>query len=107
MGDGVRAIARLWPAALVLLPAAYFGATASSWFVVAVLTLFTWWATTSLSLVYRRSGRNIGAAIGRLIAGISLIDALVLASAGSGAGVLIAVAAFGSTHVLQRYVKGT
>ena len=61
----------------------------------------------SLSLVYRTRDRNIGGAIGRLIAGISLFDGLVLATAGAGIGVLVALAAFGSTHALQRYIKGT
>ena len=52
-------------------------------------------------------GRSIGRAVGYLIAGISLLDALALAVAGSGIGVAIALAAWGLTLFLQRYIKGT
>lgn len=103
----VRKAIRYWPAVLVLLPAAYFGTQATNLLVAGVLLAFLVWAGYSLSLVYRRTGRNIGGAIGRLIAGISLVDGLVLASAGAGVGVIVALLAFGSTHLLQRYVKGT
>lgn len=59
----------------------------------------------NIMLVYRQ--RQIGKAIGRLIAGIALVDALVLAMAGSIAGVIMALAAFALTLCLQRYIKGT
>jgi 4-hydroxybenzoate polyprenyltransferase len=98
---------RFWPAALVLLPAVYFASYAASWLVAPLLALFVGWVLYSLWLVYRPTDRNIGGAIGRLIAGISLLDGLVLAASGSAVGVLVALAAFRGTHALQRYVKGT
>ena len=100
-------LVRFWPAALVLLPAAYFFTRAANLLVDPMVVAFTAWAAYSLSFVYRRADKNIGGAIGRLIAGISLLDGLVLAVAGSPIGVLAAVVAFASTHWLQRYVKGT
>ena len=45
--------------------------------------------------------------MGQLIAGISLLDALVLATTGSPLGVLLALVAFGLTLSLQHYVRGT
>jgi 4-hydroxybenzoate polyprenyltransferase len=107
ISDYLEIPSRFWPAVLVLLPVAYFGTQAANPLVAVVLVLFVGWSAYSLLLVYRPTGRNIGGAIGRLIAGISLLDGLVLASGGAGLGVLVALAAFGSTHVLQRYVKGT
>jgi len=98
---------RYWPAVLVLLPVAYFASHAASWLVAPVLALFVGWVAYSLWLVYRPNDRNIGGAIGRLIAGISLLDGLVLAATGSAVGVLVALVAFRGTHALQRYVKGT
>jgi hypothetical protein len=106
-GGPLATATRYWPGVLVLLPAAYFGMQEAGWLVVPVLIVFVSWAAYSLSLVYRTRDRNIGGAIGRLIAGISLFDGLVLATAGAGIGVLVALVAFGSTHALQRYIKGT
>jgi hypothetical protein len=51
--------------------------------------------------------RSIGRAVGYLIAGIALLDALAMAVVGSIIGVAIALAAWGTTLVLQRYIKGT
>jgi 4-hydroxybenzoate polyprenyltransferase len=70
-------------------------------------TLLAGWILFSLHTVYREQGRNIGLAIGRLIAGISLFDALVLASTGAFTFMAAALVAFGATLVLQRYVEGT
>ena len=93
----------LWPAALLFLPALY----ASLQFTDAgvLILLFTGWTVYSLSFVYKR--RDYGGAIGRLIAGVSLLDALVLAGAGSAVGVGLAGLAFGLTLFFQRYIKGT
>jgi hypothetical protein len=65
------------------------------------------WIVYSLSFVYRKEGKSIGGAIGRLIAGVALLDALVLASRDETTGVVIAVICFGFTVFLQRYVRGT
>ena len=46
--------------------------------------------------------------IARLIAGISLVDAMVLAASGAEAPIIgLALLAFGMTLLLQRYVEGT
>lgn len=91
---------------MLFLPALYFVLQASTVGLGMVL-LFTTWMTYSLSLVHRAVPRQIGRAVGQLIAGIALLDGLVLAEAGSIAGVMLALASFGLTLFLQRYVKGT
>lgn len=95
---GVRA---LWPVALLFLPA-FFGLE-WGWGLLLVL-LFIGWTLYSLSFVYKK---RFGAVIGRLIAGVSLLDAVVLAGVGWGFGVLLALLAFGLTLFFQRYIKGT
>jgi len=55
-----------------------------------------------------KSGRYPGAVIARLIAGISILDAIVLAVSGASIPMLlVAVLAFALTLLLQRYVEGT
>ena len=96
--------ARYWPALALLLPAVYAALQVGT--VGLVLTLlFVLWVSFCLYLVYVK--RNFGVAIGSLIAGVSLLDALVLAGAGSDVGVFLALLAFGLTLFLQRYVRGT
>ena len=70
-------------------------------------TFLAGWILFSLHTVYGTQERNIGLAIGRLIAGISLFDALVLTSVGATTSVTIAIVAFGTTLVFQKYVEGT
>ncbi|MFC4454192.1 UbiA family prenyltransferase [Deinococcus sonorensis] len=108
-------LARGWPAALVLLPAAVFvvslfRSAGSQPLVLSALLLlaFVGWAIYSMGFVYRPERRNIGRAVGSLIAGVSLLDALVLLASGAHLGpVLLAVAAFALTVYWQRHIKGT
>jgi 4-hydroxybenzoate polyprenyltransferase len=100
-------LAGYWPAALLALPALAFVASAPPPVAWPLLLLFACWTAYAASFVYRADGRNIGRAVGYLIAGIALLDALALAVAGSGVGVAIALVAWGLTIYLQRHVKGT
>ena len=100
-------LAGYWPAALLALPAVAFVAETpdpASWL---LLALFACWSAYAASFVYRTDRRSIGRAVGYLIAGIALLDALALAVVGSGVGVALAIAAWGTTLFLQRYIKGT
>jgi hypothetical protein len=103
-GSGV---AGYWPAALLALPAIAFIATVPHPVGLLLLALFVVWTIYAASFVYRAEGRSTGRAVGYLIAGIALLDGLALAGAGSAIGVAIALAAWGTTLVLQRYIKGT
>jgi 4-hydroxybenzoate polyprenyltransferase len=98
---------KYWPIAILFLPAAFFLFQGQPLLLMPLVGLFAAWVAYSVSFVYRKSGRNIGAAIGRLIAGISLFDSLVLGAAGAVFGVALALFAFGTTRFFQRYIKGT
>lgn len=103
-----ESLARYWPAALLFLPAVYFVLQAPSILGWLLLLAFASWAAYSISFVYNPQKRSIGRAVGSLIAGVSLLDALVLASRGAPAGlILVAVLAFALTLFLQRFIKGT
>jgi 4-hydroxybenzoate polyprenyltransferase len=55
----------------------------------------------------RRGGGSIKKAVGSLIAGIALVDAMLIASKGSIALSFVAMAMFGVTLALHRRVAGT
>jgi hypothetical protein len=66
------------------------------------------WLLLSMRLIYRSAPRRIGAAVARLIAGISLLDLLILAALGAPPPLLgLALLAFALTLLLQRFVEGT
>jgi hypothetical protein len=50
---------------------------------------------------------TVSRAVGFLVAGISLVDATFLAGAGAVGLALLAIAGFGATFVLQKYIAGT
>jgi hypothetical protein len=95
-----------WPLAAVLAAVGYWvGWINSIWFVL-LLVAFAAWVVRSLWLV--RRARRIGAGVVSLIAGISLFDALAVASVeGSLAAVGVCLAAFLVTIALQTKIAGT
>jgi UbiA prenyltransferase family len=95
-----------WPLAAVLAAVGYWvGWAGSIWFVL-LLVAFAAWVARSLWLV--RSARRIGAGVVSLIAGVSLFDALAVASVeGSLAAVGVCLAAFLVTIALQTKIAGT
>ncbi len=97
-----------WPAALLYLPA-LIGALALPWAGFWLPLVLALWVTYSASFVYL--SRQVGQAIGQLIAGVSLLDALVIllfgTLSGTVGGVVWALVAFGLTLFLQRYIRGT
>ncbi|MFN0069984.1 MAG: UbiA family prenyltransferase [Chloroflexota bacterium] len=96
-----------WPAAILFMGPIFYGLRGPAPESRILAVLLAGWILYSIRTVYRAEGRNIGLAIGRLIAGISLFDALVLSSAGATASISVALFAFGCTLVFQRYVEGT
>lgn len=97
------AVTGYWPAVLLFVPPLFFLPQ------VPLLALVeAAWVGYSIRFVYRRTGRQIGAAIARLIAGISLLDLLIMAAAGAPPVMLaLALVCFGLTLFFQRYVEGT
>jgi 4-hydroxybenzoate polyprenyltransferase len=101
-------IGNLWPLAFIALPigwgaveASQGGAVAAAWL------LFVAWTVRSLWFLKRRGPGDVPRAVGSLLAGICLWDALVIAAAGQSAVALLASMLFLLTLVLQRYVAPT
>jgi 4-hydroxybenzoate polyprenyltransferase len=74
---------------------------------VAIWVAFLIWVVRSVGLLAGRPRRDVPAAVGRLIAGISLLDGLLLAANGQPGLAVLAVAAVPLTRALQRHVPGT
>lgn len=98
---------RYWPFVAILAPAAYAMTSVSDTWVGLAILAFLGWTVYATSFVYLPSRRSIGGAITRLIAGISLLDAMVLAIHEAWWGMAIAVLAFAATLFFQRYIRGT
>jgi hypothetical protein len=100
--ENLRAIGNLWPLAIHAVPFVVgFPATPLG---TAVFIFFVLWTLRSLNFLRRRQIRDT--VIG-LIAGISLLDALVIAGSDRPELAGVAVAAFFATALLQRVVHGT
>lgn len=98
-----------WPLAFLAVPVVY-GATMVPEvpLVLLPLVLLLAWILYALFLLRRRSKGDVPRAVISLIAGISLVDAVLLS--GNGAPLLFAALAFGAfllTLALQRWVSGT
>ena len=97
-----------WPLAFLALPIAWGAVEAGHSLAVAVAwLLFAGWVAYSLHFLKRRRPGDVPRAVGGLLAGICLWDALVIASTGQAAAALLAAALFLVTLVLQRYVAPT
>ena len=98
----------IWPLAFLAVPVIYGIYLAPAQPVVALpLLLLAAWALYALWLLRRRKPGDVPRAVVSLIAGISLLDAMLLAGAGHILFAWLAVAAFGITLALQRWISGT
>jgi hypothetical protein len=101
-------VENLWPLLFLAVPVLY-GAwlIAATPFAAPYWALFCGWMLVALWFLRRRQKGDIPRAVVSLIAGISLLDALLIAGAGFPGLALAALAGFGVTLFLQRYVAGT
>ena len=101
-------VANLWPLLFLALPVAW-GARAAlgGGFVAALWLLFAAWVLYALSFLRRRGPGDVPRAVGYLLAGICLWDALLVAHAGQPAVSAFALALFATTLLLQRVVAPT
>lgn len=107
--ENLKAVRNLWPLAFLAAPFVYAAPAAlhGGW-VAGVWAVFLAWVLHALSFILRTEGRNIPRCVISLIAGISLLDALLIAHAtGSAAWTAAAAAGFALTLFLQRYIAGT
>jgi 4-hydroxybenzoate polyprenyltransferase len=101
-------VANLWPLLLLALPVTWGVRPALEAAAVAVLWVaFVAWVLYSLSFLKRRRPGDVPRAVGGLLAGICLWDALVIAAAGSPGLAAVAVGGFLLTLGLQRFVSPT
>ncbi|HEX9450253.1 MAG TPA: UbiA family prenyltransferase [Burkholderiales bacterium] len=98
----------IWPLAFLAVPVIYgcYLALAQR-AVVLPLILLAAWASYALWLLRRRKPGDVPRAVVSLIAGISLVDAILLSGAGHILFAGLAAAAFVITLALQRWISGT
>jgi hypothetical protein len=103
--DEVR---NLWPLLFLAVPLVYALAKALAGPAVAILSLaFILWVGVALWFLRRRRPGDVPRAVVSLIAGISLLDAVLIAGAGNLPVAWLAVTGFALTLALQRFVPGT
>lgn len=103
-----------WPLGLLLLVVGYVagfltlggGAVAHTAFVLLTLGVYLGWLVYATRPLLR-TPRNIGQGVGRLIAGVAALDAVMLSTAGNVGVTALALAALATTLVLHRLVPGT
>lgn len=103
-------VGSLWPLACLAAPVAYGAQLASGrggLFGWALLGLYGALLVFALNRLRRRGPGDVPRAVVTLIAGMSVLDALLLAGAGQPLAALLALAAFACTLALQRWVSGT
>jgi hypothetical protein len=115
--ENASTVGRVWPTVFLLAPAFVVGLTTDFTpetndpivILGAVLALHVGWTLHALRIALRGGRGAIPRAVVALIAGISLVDATFVAAArDTGYGfVAMALAAFGLTLFLQRWVRGT
>lgn len=101
-------LSSLWPLAFLALPVLWgVNAAAGSGVVAAFCAFFAAWVLYALSFLRRRRAGDVPRAVGYLLAGICLWDALVLAAHVRIELAGLALAAFALTLLLQRFVSPT
>ncbi len=106
--EHLERVANLWPLAFLGAPLLWgLWASLTDAVVAGVGLLFLLWVLYSLSFLRRRRPGDVPRAVGSLLAGICMWDALVLAAAGQAQIAALAIVLFGLTLLLQRYVAPT
>jgi len=106
--ENLAALQGVWPLGFLALPAVY-GLVLSlrQPLVIAPLLAYVGYSLHALRFLMPGPKRSIPGAVVRLIAAISLLDAVLLTSMGQSELGLVAVALCGLTRLGQRYVPGT
>jgi len=97
-----------WPLLLLAVPLLYgLDLARQQPLVLLPLLALLLWSTLSVRRLRRRARGDVPAAVAALIAGISLLDAMLLAGLGQVVPMLLALGAFALTLLAQRRVSGT
>ena len=106
--ENLTEVRHLWPLAFLGAPFLYMWPALPTPGAATVLYLsFLAWVAYAVGWLVRPGHRNIRRAVVSLIAGISLLDALLMAGAGDPARASWAVLGFALTLAFQRWVPGT
>lgn len=106
--ENLGKVENLWPLIFLAAPVAYGAWLATAQAMVGIFwLLFSGWMLVALWFLRRRRKGDIPRAVVSLIAGISLLDAMLIAGTGSVALAGLALAGFGVTLFFQRYISGT
>jgi 4-hydroxybenzoate polyprenyltransferase len=102
-------VVNLWPVLFVIAPLLYGAPGLQGHPVqIGIYALLTIWVLYCLSMALKPNvGSGIKGAVGGLIAGISLVDALIVASAGQFTLAACLLIGFPLTLMFQKYVAGT
>lgn len=106
--ENLGRVENLWPLLFLAAPVAYGAWLAAARPLAGLFwLLFSGWVLVALWFLRRRAKGDVPRAVVSLIAGISLLDALLIAAAGAPALAVLALAGFGVTLFFQRYIPGT
>ena len=107
--ENLGKVGNLWPLAFLAWPFLFAFPALAAGVVPALLYLgFAAWVIFALSFVIRQDAqRSVPRTVISLIAGISLLDALLIAWAGAPGLAFLAIACFGITMGGQRWIRGT
>ena len=101
-------VKNLWPALFLAVPVVYGAATAVDHLTGAVVFVaFAAWLGVALGYLKRRGPGDVPRAVASLLAGICLLDAVLIAGTGALAIAWLAALAFPLTLALQRFVPAT
>jgi len=106
--ENLGRVRNMWPLAFLAVPALYgAGLAAETPWAWPFWVGFIAWMLVALRYIRRREAGDIPRAVLSLIAGISLLDAVLIAGTGALLYAVLAVVGFAATLVLQRFVAGT
>lgn len=106
--ENLGRVENLWPLLFLAAPLAYGLAQTLDQPLVGIFGIILGgWMLVALWLIKRRAQGDVPRAVVSLIAGISLLDAMLISTAGAHGLALFAAAGFVLTLVLQRWVAGT
>ena len=106
--ENLGEVKNLWPLLFLAAPVIYGGVLSSeAWPTFACWVIFVAAIVAALWLVRRRQSGDIPRAVVTLIAGMSLLDAILISGAGEPGLALVVVLGFALTLALQRVVSGT
>ncbi len=106
--ESLGEVRNMWPLLFLLTPVAFgLHALSSGLLALLPLLLLLAWLLVVMRFLRRRQAGDIPRAVVSMIAGISLMDALFIATTGSLGWVVFCIAGFVTTLVLQRWISGT